>query len=191
MIFFGLHSHFFVSSSSTRRPCTPFGGRKMGQSLITWSVVCSSAPHSQVGEVTTPYLCAVEQNNPTPVRKRFRRTQDRLGRVIPIVWGANVGDESAEFCWIGLPFRTPFIVCPTCRGDVVFVGFIEKPSGGWYKWVSPSQRNSAGRMTARVVRLSVGVGRRHPVTVRNAPLMAVSSCDSEHCDTRQVRSTQQ
>ena len=40
--------------------------------------------------------------------------------------------------------------------------------------VAPSRRSSAGWMPARIGRLSAGVGRRHPVTVRKASLMAGS-----------------
>ena len=40
--------------------------------------------------------------------------------------------------------------------------------------VAPLPRCSAGWMPARIGRLSVGVGRRHPVTVRKASLMAGS-----------------
>jgi len=40
--------------------------------------------------------------------------------------------------------------------------------------VAPMRRSSAGCMTARVGRLSAGVGRRHPVTIRKASLMAGS-----------------
>ena len=40
---------------------------------------------------------------------------------------------------------------------------------------APLRRSSAGWMPARVGRLSAGVGRRHPVTIRKASLMAGSS----------------
>jgi len=36
---------------------------------------------------------------------------------------------------------------------------------------APLLRSSAGWMPARMGRLSAGVGRRHPVTIRNASLM--------------------
>jgi len=36
------------------------------------------------------------------------------------------------------------------------------------------RRSSAGWMPARIGRLSAGVGRRHPVTIRKAPLMVGS-----------------
>ena len=38
--------------------------------------------------------------------------------------------------------------------------------------MAPLQRSSAGWMPARIGRLSAGVGRRHPVTIRKASLMA-------------------
>ena len=37
--------------------------------------------------------------------------------------------------------------------------------------VAPLRRSSAGWMPARIGRLSAGVGRRHPVTIRKASLM--------------------
>jgi len=40
--------------------------------------------------------------------------------------------------------------------------------------VAPMRRSSAGWMPARMGRLSAGVGRRHPVTIRKASLMAGS-----------------
>ena len=39
--------------------------------------------------------------------------------------------------------------------------------------VTPFRRNSAGWMSARIGRLSAGVGCRHPVTIRKASLMAM------------------
>ena len=39
-----------VSSSKTVRPVTPLGARCMEHVGITWSAVCSVAPHSQFGE---------------------------------------------------------------------------------------------------------------------------------------------
>ena len=56
----------------------------------------------------------------------------------------------------------------------------------------PLRRSSASWMPARMGRLSAGVERRHPVTIRKASLMAKSMrrvwvC--EHCGTRQDRST--
>jgi len=40
--------------------------------------------------------------------------------------------------------------------------------------VAPLRRSSAGRMPVRIGRLSTGVGRRQPVTIRKASLMAGS-----------------
>jgi len=40
--------------------------------------------------------------------------------------------------------------------------------------VPPLRRSSAGWIPARIGRLSAGVGRRHPVTIRKASLMAGS-----------------
>jgi len=57
--------------------------------------------------------------------------------------------------------------------------------------MAPMRRSSAGWMPARILRLSAGVGCRHPVTIRNASLMAVSMRRYEHWGTRQARSTRQ
>ena len=40
--------------------------------------------------------------------------------------------------------------------------------------VAPLQRSSTGGMSVRIGRLSAGVGRMHPVTIRKASLMAGS-----------------
>jgi len=54
---------------------------------------------------------------------------------------------------------------------------------------APLLRSSAGWMPARMGRLSAGVGRRHPVTIRNASLMTGKWGRCEHYGTRQERST--
>jgi len=41
------------------------------------AAVCSFALHLQFAEATNPYFCIVQQNSPTPVRRRlFSRTQE-------------------------------------------------------------------------------------------------------------------
>ena len=40
--------------------------------------------------------------------------------------------------------------------------------------VAPLRRSSAGSMPATIGKLTIGVGRKHPVTIRNASLMVVS-----------------
>jgi len=49
--------------------------------------------------------------------------------------------------------------------------------------VAPLRQSSAGWMPARIGRLSTGVGRRHPVTIRKTSLMAGQKGGCEHCDT--------
>ena len=51
--------------------------------MTTWSMVCSSAPHSQAAEEDILHLYKQEQKHPTPVRRRLSRMQAVLGRVIP------------------------------------------------------------------------------------------------------------
>ena len=53
----------------------------MGQSFMTWSEVCSGAPQSQAAEDANPHLCMSERNRPTPVRRWFRFTHARRGKV--------------------------------------------------------------------------------------------------------------
>jgi len=58
--------------------------------------------------------------------------------------------------------------------------------------VAPLPRSPGVLMSTRIGRLSVGVGRRHPVTIRKASLMAGSLRRvDEHCGTKQARSTLQ
>ena len=57
--------------------------------------------------------------------------------------------------------------------------------------VAPLRRSSAGWMPTRIGRLSAGVGRSHPVTIRKASLMVGSIRRYEYCGTKQERSTLQ
>jgi len=54
--------------------------------------------------------------------------------------------------------------------------------------VAPLRRSSADWMPARIGRLSAGVARRHPYTIRKALLMGVLIRGYEHCNTIQERS---
>jgi len=62
-----LSSHSIVPSSRTVRPWSPWGGRWIRHWRTTWSMVCSSAPHSQAAEETIPHLYRQERKCPTPV----------------------------------------------------------------------------------------------------------------------------
>jgi len=57
--------------------------------------------------------------------------------------------------------------------------------------VAPLRRSSTGWMPVSIGRLSAGVGRRHPVTIRKASLMVRSIGGYEHYGTKQERSTLQ
>ena len=57
--------------------------------------------------------------------------------------------------------------------------------------MAPLRRSSAGWMPARMGRLSAGVGRRHPVTIRKASLMVGSIGGYEHYGTKQESCTLQ
>ena len=72
-----------VSSFKTVTPRAPCGARCIGHAVITWSTVCSEAPHSQFGEGARPHLCMDKWNRPTPVRSRLSLTQAARGKLIP------------------------------------------------------------------------------------------------------------
>jgi len=55
--------------------------------------------------------------------------------------------------------------------------------------VAPLRGSSAGWMPASIERLFTGVGRKHPVTIRKASLVAGQWGRCEHCGTRQEPST--
>ena len=76
-------SHLANLSFTVSRPRIPFGWRYMGQDVITWSTVCSSAPHSQDAVEAMPHLCINDRKKPTPVWRRFSRTQAGLVSPIP------------------------------------------------------------------------------------------------------------
>jgi len=69
------------SSTRAAKPSVPFGGWYRGHEASMWSAVCSSAQHLQFAEGNTPYLCIVERNSRTPVRRRFSLNQKGLGTV--------------------------------------------------------------------------------------------------------------
>ena len=78
-----LLSQHRVLSSKTVRPRAPCGARCIGHAVSTWYVVCSEAPHSQLGEGARPHLCMDEWNRPTSVRRQLSLTQAARGKPIP------------------------------------------------------------------------------------------------------------
>ena len=78
-----LLSQYWVSLSTTVRPCAPCGARCIRHAVGTWSAVCSAAPHSQFGEGASPHLCMNEWNRPAPVRRRLSLTKAARGKPIP------------------------------------------------------------------------------------------------------------
>jgi len=109
---------------------------------------------------------------------------------------AGVGDENAESCGVFCPFR----ISAQCAARTLFseklMCFCASGTDGSFDlrrrafalngWVSTS---SATWIPSWMGRLSAGVGRRHPVTIRKASLMAGSKGRYEHCGTRKERST--
>ena len=78
----------------------------MGQDVIIWSAVCSSAPHSQDAVEAMPHLCIDDRKKPTPVWRRFSRTQAGLGSPIP---GGRAPISSKNECRREVPSRHPML----------------------------------------------------------------------------------
>ena len=136
-----------------------------------WSTVCSSALHSQVAEGAS-HLCDQERQRPPPVPRRFSRTHAVFGSAIPRRW-MPVSEVKA---------RSFVVLCklPHSIGDPPRV-----PHADWSRYpgamarcargsLALLRRSSAGWVPANIGRLSVGLGRRLPVIIRKASLMAGS-----------------
>ena len=173
---------------------------------MTWSTVCSSAPHSQAAKEAIPYLYEQEKKHPTPMRRRLSRTQALLRRVVPGGWVLLSGmkmrslvglaaysvfhwwsahcaarrllSEKLMSCWaagtngcLHLRRRASALdgrvsaEWSRCPGSMA-----RRPRDN----VAPLRRSLAGWMLVRIGRLSAGAGRRHPVPIRKASLMAGS-----------------
>ena len=78
-----LGSHLAKLSFTVSRLRIPFGWWYKRQDVIIWDAVCSSAPHSQDAVEAMPHLCINDRKKPTPVWRRFIRTQAGLGSLIP------------------------------------------------------------------------------------------------------------
>jgi len=128
-----LSSHSIVSSSTTVRPCSLWGGRWVGHWRTTWSTVCSSAPHSQAAEEAIPHLYKQERKRPTPVRRRLIRTHDVLGRVTPggrVLWSC-----SDLLCKVILGFWLISRKCMGCISDAPW-------AHAWLRFSQPHIRNT-------------------------------------------------
>ena len=88
-----------IHSELSRIPC---GWWYMGQNVMIWSAVCSSAPHSLDAVEAMPHLCIDDRKRPTPVRRRFSRTQSGLGSPIP---GGRASTSSKNECRREVPSR--------------------------------------------------------------------------------------
>ena len=142
-----------VSSSKTVRSRAPYGARCIGHAVSTWSAVCSEAPHSQFGEGARPHLCMDKSNRPTPVHRQRFRAADTNGRLdLSLTW--RVSED---------PLKRPYKIWSGSRYS------------RWAKEsVAPSRRSSAGWMSESTDKWSVGVGRRHLVTMRKASFKTLS-----------------
>ena len=200
-----LSSHSIVSSFRTVRPCSPWGGRWIGHWRTTWSMVCSSALHSQGAEEAIPYLYKQERKRPTAVRRRLSRTQALLGRVTRGL-GCRCRGWKYGVLWnclptphfIGDPPTAPHICC-CCQmnwwdvvrrvqmgvsiwgavglhsmdGWVLSGADVQAPQHGVLEtvWLRCDEAQQVIWLPGR---LSAGVARKHPVTIRKASLMAGS-----------------
>ena len=86
-----LSSHSIVSSSSTVRPCSPWGCQWIGHWMAIWSTVCSFAPHSQAAEEDILHLYKQERKRLTTVRRPLSRIRAVLGGFIPRRWVQVLG----------------------------------------------------------------------------------------------------
>jgi len=196
-----LSSHSIVSSSRIVRQCSPWGGRWIGHGRTTWSTVCSSTPHLQAAEEAIPHLYKQEWKCPTPVQRRLCRTQALLGRVIPRVcvqvsgmWGFpstprsicdlpaaphvccfQMSDKLMRYCAVSTSVCLDLRCCAFALDGRVSAEWSRCP-GSMARHasdsVAPLRRSSEGWMPARIGCLSAGVGRRRPVAIRKASLMA-------------------
>ena len=96
------NSHLAKLSFRVNRPRMPFGWRYMGHDVIIWYAVCSSASHSQDAVEAMPHLCIDDRKKPTPVWRRFSRTQAGLGSPIP---GGRASTSSKNECRLEVPSR--------------------------------------------------------------------------------------
>ena len=106
-------SHPAKFSLTVSRPRIPFGWRYMGQDVIIWSAVCSTAPHSQDAVEAMPHLCINDRKRPTPVRRRFSRTQAGLGSPIP---GGRASTSSKNECRREVPSLLSMLHPSCCTG---------------------------------------------------------------------------
>ena len=89
-----LLSQHRVSSSKTVRPRVSCYARCIGHAIKTWCAVCSTVPHSQLGERASSHLCLDKWNCPTPVLKRLSLTQAAREKPIPTGLAPVPGTET-------------------------------------------------------------------------------------------------
>ena len=112
------NSHLAKLSFTVSRPRIPFGWRYMGQDVIIWSAVCSSAPHSQDAVEDMPHLCIDNRKRPTPVRRRFIRTQTSLRSPIPY---ERASTSSKSECRREVPPATQCSTAATHSGSFIHI----------------------------------------------------------------------
>ena len=119
-------NHLAKLSLTVSRPRIPFG----------CFAVCSSAPHSQDAVEAMPRLCVDDRKRPTPVRRRFSRTQASLGNPIS---GGRASTSSKNECRQKVPSRhtmLPPVVRPSCCTSVQFARISEQFQSSRHKGVS-------------------------------------------------------
>jgi len=184
-----LNSHSIVSSPRTVRPCSPWGGRWTGHRKTTW---------------VSTLLYKQEFKRLTPVQRRLSALLGRLipGGWVPVsgIKMRSLMGLSAHpaFHWWSVHCAARMLLSSdelmTCCAagtngclDLRRRAFAldGRVSAEWSRCpasmarrardtVAPLRRSLAGWIPVSIGRLSAGVGRRHPGTIRKASLMVGS-----------------
>ena len=199
-----LSSHSVVSSSRTVRPCNPWGGRWIGQWRTTWSTVCSATHSQATEEAIPHLFKQERKRPIPVRRLFIRTPAllERVipGGCVPVsgIKVRSIVELSAHsaFHWWSTHCATRMLLlseklmscCAAIQMGVSIGGAVQlHPMDGWalsgagvqapwhgvlgIVWLLCDEAQQVGCLRGR---LSAGVGRRHPVTIRKASLMVGS-----------------